>query len=58
MNSKIKPSNHIEDFMSHTLYKKEKLQKGRTAKDNQRTKIMRWKGMDKVKITVPFPVGS
>ena len=27
MNSKIKPSNHIEDFMSHTIYKKEKLQK-------------------------------
>ena len=41
MNSKIKPSNHIEDFMSHTIYKKEKLQKGKTAKDNQRTKIMR-----------------
>ena len=27
MNSKIKPSNHIEDFMSHIIYKKEKLQK-------------------------------
>jgi len=22
MNGKMKPSNHIEDFMSHTVYKK------------------------------------